>query len=185
MKEKVTLATSIIVLILIIVILILSNNLYNLNRTVEAIKSEDFIESHIEERITSIENSLNSLALDMPNEDLNQFIIATRMELNRIEDLLNKIDGLETVYGIITGLDKSREVILDVELHDTQESIQIKFAENCTVYMIGQFTLGPIDTEEFLELLEKELVDGLPQGFTFKIVNGKAVQIHQGWGDLN
>ncbi len=115
----------------------------------------------------------------------NQFIRSTILELNRIEDLLNKVDGFETVYGIITGIDESREIILNVELADTQEKIQIKLAENCTAYMIAQFSLALIDTEEFVKLLEEEIKNGFPQGFTFKIVNGKAVQIYQGWGDLS
>jgi len=184
MKEKLTLATSIIVLILIIVVLVLSNNLRNLNTTLETMKSDKVIENHLEAKVTSIESRVNDLEFEMPNQNLDQFIKSTALELNRIEDLLNKVDGLETVYGIITGLDKSREVILNVELEDTQENIQIKIAENCTSYMIAQFGVAPIDTEEFLKLLEEELKNGFPQGFTFKIVNGKAVQIYQGWGSL-
>jgi len=185
MKEKLTAAILIIVLILIIVILILSNNLNNSNTTVEAIKSDEVIENHLEEKITSIENRINNLELEMPDEDLNQFIIAITMDLNRIEDLLNKVDGLETVYGIITGLEKSRAVILDVELADTKENIQIKLAENCTTYMVGQFAKELIDTEAFLKVVEEDLENEFTQGFTLKIVNGKAVQIYQGWGNLN
>lgn len=180
MKEKLTLATPIIVSILIIVILILSNNLHNLNTTVEAMKSDN-----LAEKVTSIENSVNNLKFEIANETLDQFIKSTVLELNRMEDLLNKVDGLETVYGAITGLDRSREVILNVEVADTQENIQIKLAENCTYYRIGQFALGPIDTEEFLKNLEEELKNKVRQGFTFKIVNGKAVQIYQGWGGLS
>ena len=184
MKEKLTLATPLIVLILIIVILILGSNLYNLNTTVESMKSDEVIENHLEEKIFSIENRINTLELDMPDENLNQFIIATTLDLNRMEDLLNKVDGLETVYGIITGLDKSRGVTLDVELADTQESIKIKLADNCTVYMAGQFTRGQIDTATFIKMVEQDLKNDFQQGFTFKMVNGKAVQIYQGWGDL-
>ncbi len=44
MKEKLTLATPIILLILIIVILILSNNLNNLNTTIEVMKSDKVIQ---------------------------------------------------------------------------------------------------------------------------------------------
>lgn len=184
MREKLTLATPIIGLILIIGILILSNNLYNLNTTVEAIKSNENIQNHLEEKITSIENRISNLEFEMPNQNLDQFIKATILELDRIEDLLNKVDGLETIYGTITELDKSREIILNVELADTQENVQIKLADNCTQYMIAQFARAPIDTEEFLKLLEEDLKNESPQGFTFKIVNGKAVQIYQGWGGL-
>ncbi|SCY55919.1 hypothetical protein [Alkaliphilus peptidifermentans] len=185
MKEKLTLVTPTIVLVLIILILFLSNNLYNLNTTVEEMKSDKVTQNHLIEKITNIEKRINNMELEMPDENLNQFIIATTFDLNRIEDLLNKVDGLETVYGIITGLDKSREVILDVELADTQENIQIKLAENCTVYMVGQFARAPIDTEKFLTLMEEDLKNGFKQGFTFKIVNGRVVQIYQGWGGLS
>ncbi len=184
MKEKSTLITPIIVSILIIIILILSNNLHNLNTAVEAMKSDKVIQNHIEEKITSIENRINDLEIEMPHQNLDQFIRSITLELNRIEDLLNKVDRLETVYGIITGIDKSREVILNVELADTQENVQIKLAEDCTQYMITEIARVPIDTEEFIKMVEQDLKNDFQQGFTFKIVNGKAVQIYQGWGDL-
>ena len=184
MKEKLTLVTSIIVLVLIIVVLILSYNLHNLNTAIEAMKSDKVIQNNLEED-NSIENRVNNLELEMRNQNLNQFVRLTKLELNRIEDLLNKVDGLETVYGIITGLDQSREVILNVELADTQENIQIKLAEDYTPYMITEIALAPIDTEEFVKVIEKDLKNESPQGFTFKILNGKAVQVYQGWGGLN
>ncbi|SDK11282.1 hypothetical protein [Natronincola ferrireducens] len=185
MKAKLTLVTPSTVVILIVVILILSYNLYNLNTTVEAMKSNEVIENHLEEKITDIENRVNNLEIEMPNQNLDQFIRSTILELNRMEDLLNKVDGLETVFGVITGLDKSSQIILDVELADTQENIQIKLAENCTAYVAGQFTRVPIDTEEFIKMVEQDLKKDFQQGFTFKIENGKAVQIYQSWGDLN
>lgn len=185
MKGKLILTTSIIVSILIIGILILGNKLDNLNKTVEAMKSGEAIERHLEEKITSIENKVNDLEIEMCDQNAENFIRSTILELNRMEDLLNKIDGLETVFGIITGLDKSSEIILDVELADTHENTQIKLAENCTVYVVGQFTRVPIDIEEFIKMVEQDLRNDFQQGFTFKIVNRKAVQIYQGWGDLS
>lgn len=185
MKAKITLVTPIIVVILIVVMLILSYNLHNLNTTVEAMKSDEFIENHLEEKIMAIENRVNNLEIEIPDQNLDQFIRSTILELNRMEDLLNKVDGLETVFGVINSLDKSSQIILDVELADTQENIQIKLADNCTVYVAGQFTRIPIDTQEFIKMVEQDLKKDFQQGFTFKIVNGKAVQIYQGWGDLS
>lgn len=183
MKQKLTLAIPIIVLGLIIVVLVLSYNLYHLNTTIEAIKSDNNTQNHLDDKMTSFENRVKNIEFEMPNQ--NQFVRSIELELSRIEDLLNKVDGLETVYGIITGLDQSRGIILNVELADTQENIQIKLAENCTQYMITEIALAPIDTDEFVKLLEEELKNGYPQGFTFKMVNGKAVHIYQGWGGLN
>ena len=185
MKQKFTLATPIIVFGLIIVVLILSYNLHNLNRTIEAIKSEKIVQNHIEEKMTSIENRVNNIEVEMPKQNQNQFVRSTELELKRIEDLLNKVDEIETVYGIITGLDQSKGIILNVELADTQENVKIKLAANCTQYMITEIALAPIDTTEFVKRLEEELKNGYSQGFTFKIVNGKAVHIYQGWGSLN
>jgi len=185
MKEKLTLGKPIIVLGLIIVLLVLSYNLHNLNKTIEAMKSDKILQNHLDEKMTSIESRVNNLKFEMPNQNQNQFVRSTELRLNRIEDLLNKVDGLKTEYGIITGIDKSRGIILNVKLADTQENIQIKLAENCTQYMITEIALAPIDTHEFVKRLEEELKNGYPQGFTFKIVNGKAVHIYQGWGGLN
>ena len=157
----------------------------------EAMKNEEAeknTKNQLEEKITGIEKKVDHLENDMPDQDLEQFIITTQLEFNRIEDLLHKVDGLETKYGIITGLNLSAdpmETIFDVELADTQENIQIKADESCTVYMIGQFAKAPIETAEFLQMMEQDLMNDFQQGFTFKIVNGKAVQIYQGWGELN
>lgn len=203
MKEKLTLATSVIGLILIVGVLILGNNLYNLNTTVEAMRSDraieipyekirqlDLLQLHIEEKVANFESRIDNLEYKIPNQDLDQFIWSTIAELNRIEDLLNKIDGLETVYGVITDLNKSSQISLNVRVakldvkgnyHDTQENIEIKLAENYTPYMVGQFTLAPIDNEEFIKVVEQDLKNDFQQGFTFKIVKGKVVQIYQGY----
>lgn len=162
-----------------------------LEGSIESVKNEEAeksINNHLEEKLNGIEKRVNHLENDMPDQDLEQFIKTTLLEFNRIEDLLHKVDGLETKFGIITGLNQSagtRETIFNVELADTQENIQIKADENCTVYMIGQFARAPIETEEFLEMMEQDLMNDFQQGFTFKLVNGKAVHIYQGWGALN
>lgn len=184
MKEKSTLITGIILSILIIIIIALSNNLYHLNRTVQSMNKDAVSETPIEESIASIENRIKNLELEMPKDDLNQFIAMITLDLNRTKDLLNKVEGLETVFGKIVALDQSSDVIFEVELVDTQENIQIKRAKNCTVYMAGQYTSVLIDMDEFLVNLEADLESNFIDGFTFKMVDGLVVQIYQGWGEL-
>ncbi len=191
MKMKLAYVNAFIIVVLIGVTLSLSDNLHNLKTTVEAMKHEEveeINESQLEEEMDGIEERVSNLEIEMPDQDLNQFIKSTLLEFNRMEDLLHKMDGLETKFGIINGLRQSRETmetILDVELADTQENIHIIVDENCTVYMIGQFARAPIETEAFMEMMEQDLKNDFQQGFTFKILNGKAVHIYQGWGELN
>ncbi len=187
MKEKSTFIVLVLGLILTMGILILANNLYKLNTSVEEsyerIENLDLLESRMEEKFANLKNRL-------PKEDLDQFIWATTAELNRVEDLLNKMDELETVYGVITGINRVNPMSLDVSLtrldtkgnySETKEKMKITLAEKYTPYMAGQLTLAPIPKGEFIDAIEKNLKNDLQEGFTFKTIGGKAVQIYQGY----
>lgn len=183
-KSKTTLIMTAIVVILVIVVIIFGYALYNMSLTVEAMKSDVIKNKALEDEIYSIEKAIGNIEIEMPEQNIDQYIRATSLQLNRIEDLLNKVDGLGTIFGVITDIDKSNEIILEVELADIKEIIRVRMADNCTVYMITEISSVPVETEEFIKMLEEDLKGGFNQGFTFKIVGEKAVQIYQGWGEM-
>lgn len=125
----------------------------------------------------------------MPNQSLTDFIATTNSDLERINELLNKTDAIETVYGIITRISKEEQVsfnILLVEIDNhgkfqkTEEVRKIKCESDFKPYMTGQYSLSSISREEFISFIEESLKNNFEEVFTFKIINGRIVQIHQG-----
>lgn len=170
MKDKVRVIMSIAIIILAISSLVISFQLNQLSNTVQAMNRD--------EHDLSQENRMMQL-----EDQLQRQFLTTEKDLNRLSDLLSKVQGLDTLIGTTVAVDQSNGILFDVEIRDTKELIQLKVADNCTFYLAGQFTSERVDTETFLNLLNANLANNTPDGFTFKIVNGQAVQVYQGWGD--
>lgn len=192
MKQKSDLLTKGVLLIFSVIIIILAYNLYQLNSKVQRLENQDIASlsteatqvqfEQVDEKISRIESDLEQLLLAMPNSDLTQFVSATTLELARIEELLNKMDGIETVYGKITDLkiNDEKEMTLVVEIPKQQEVVTLELTENCTFRVVGQFSLVPIETKEFVAMITQNLEDNFYDRFTFKMIGEKVVQIYQG-----
>lgn len=179
MKSKPALYITATVIIMLAVLLMAAHHLQDLESEAESLENELVEEIDLRRNITSLESRLNHLEHRMPRVDLEQRIQATNMELVYVADLLNKVREIETVFGRITGYDTTEGIILEITLLETEEIIKIPLAENSTQYMVTEITWAPIDTEVFIDFLHEAEGDK-EEVFTFKIIDGKAVQIFQG-----
>lgn len=204
MKEKIVVFAIVIVLILTTVILLFNNDINKLNASVETMEYDSditilhseieqlkLLQIEMETEIASLEKEVNSIRGELPNVFLEEFIWTTDTDFNRVEELLNRIDGIKTVYGFLTGVNRGKEISFSIKLGElddegkyvkTEKDMEIIFDEYFTPYMAGQYTLSPMDSDEFVNLMERDLATTQEQYLTFKMVNGKAVQIYQGWG---
>lgn len=161
------------------VILIAANHLQDLNSEVIALENERAEETELRVEVAALESRLNHLEHRMPKTDLEQSAQQAAMELSYVEDLLGKVSEIETVFGRIIEYDASDEMLLTVEILDSQEIIELPLADNYTPYMVTEITWAPITSKDFMEFLEEAAEDS-SEVFTFKILEGKAVQIFQG-----
>lgn len=204
MKEKLIVLTIVIVLILSAVILLFNNDLNKLNASVETLEYDSDIAilhkeiedlkllvSDLQAEIANLDMEIGNVQEELPNIFLDEFIWTTETDFKRVEELLNRIDGIKTVRGLVTGVNRDKELSLDIKLVEfdnegkykvTEEEMKILLDDNFTPYMAGQYTLSPIDSEEFIDLMEKNLETGQKDYLSFKMVKGKAVQVYQSLG---
>lgn len=125
-----------------------------------------------------------------PKHELNDFIRVTNADLKRTEDLLNKLDGLETVYATINSIEEAERLSFEVKIVDinndgttrqTDNIRKIEAIEALTPYAAGQSTLTPVTIEDFLEIIKSDISGDNHEVFTFKLVNNKVVQVYQGF----
>lgn len=194
MKLKSINAGKIVTAILFLGILILSIELYQLNKAVEVMKSEgitmesnasvgnmEIVQTGLIKRLTNIEE-------DMPDEDLRQFIKITRLDYNRMQDLLYKALQLDKINGVVTDVEIGEQVIVTVKKthkddKETEEEKKITLSKDYTAFMVTELTLVPVSKEEFLEVLQSDLASNFQQPFTFVIANGEAIHVYQGNGE--
>jgi hypothetical protein len=161
------------------VILIAANHLQDLNSEVITLENERAEETELRGEVAALESRLNHLEHRMPKRDLEQSAQQATMELSYVEDLLGKVSEIETVFGRIIGYEASEGILLQVDIMDSNETVEIPVADNCTLYMVTEIIWAPIASKDFMEFLEEAAVDS-SEVFTFKMVEGKAVQIFQG-----
>jgi len=179
MKNKPALLITATAIIVLAVLLMAANHLQDLEGEAEALGNDSVEEIDLRRDITSLESRLTHLEHQIPRVDLEQSIQRANMELSYVEDLLNKAMEIETVFGRITGCDTTEGILLEVALLGTEETIEISLADNSTQYMVTEITWAPISTEDFIEFLHEAEEDS-EELFTFKMIDGKAVQIFQG-----
>ncbi|NBG87859.1 hypothetical protein [Isachenkonia alkalipeptolytica] len=186
MKNKPALLITAAAIIILSVILMVANHLKEPDQRAEALEnpSENLGNSaveiiDIERSITGLESRMSRLEHQMPRDDLEQRIQSANSELDYVKDLLSKMPEIETHVGRISGYEIAEGTVLDVELKDTRELLQIPLAEDFTVYMMTELTWAPITLEDFNEFLQAT-TEGNKDTFTFKIIDGKAVQTFQG-----
>lgn len=179
MKNKPALLITATAIIVLAVLLMAANHLQDLESEAEALGNDSVEEIDLQRDITSLESRLSHLEHQIPRVDLEQSIQRANMELAYVEDLLNKVAEIETVFGRITGYDTTEGILLEVALLGTEETIEISLADNSTQYMVTEITWAPISTEDFIEFLQEAEEDS-EELFTFKMIDGKAVQIFQG-----
>lgn len=191
MKRTSKILLVIIILVLSLVIISLLMDGQRIERTIETIK-DDYQGEEIQRKIKELELGLLKMEDKNLNLELshNDFVRDTQAQLERLEELLNKTDALETVYGLITSISGDQEIsfnILTVEVDDLGEYIPsernrlIRSENDFTAYLISETGLVSSSQEKFLNTVENEIQDNNQMPYTFKIVKGKAVQIYQGY----
>lgn len=183
MKIKVSLYVMIIILAL--ALIILSSKYFDLKSSVDSIQANLDLEYNLAERFTIIESELNKYSFENIERNISQLGSLYTLELSRMEDLINRVDRIHTIYGQITGMSEmSSELNMDILLADSSETSRVYLDENCSAYMISENGLVLIDFSEFKKYLGKDLDDGVNSGYTFKLIEGKVVHIYQGWGSI-
>lgn len=164
------------IIIMFSVLLIAANHLKDLDKEDNLLENEVAEVKDFQREISALESRLTHLEEQMPGVDTAQSLKAANMELIYIKDLLNKVTEIETFFGRVTGYEIRESILLEVELLESDDIIKVPLAEECTQYMVTEFTFGPVTTEEFLEYLDGS-EDKTSEVFTVKMIGGKAVQI--------
>lgn len=166
-------------------LIILSINHFDLRNRVYSIETSSDLESNLEERFTVVESELNKYSFENIERNISQLGSMYTLELSRMEDLINRVEGIDTVYGQITGMSEtSTDLNLDIVLADSNETSRVYLEDDCSVYMISENGLVLIDLSEFKKYLGADLDNAINSGYTFKLIEGKVVHIYQGWGSL-
>lgn len=191
MKKIFTTLFIIIMLIVAVVVFSLSMDGQRIEREIESIKEESQT-SKLDEKIEELE-SLQLAVEDEITGLKNEFESSIRARDNdfaRLEELLNKTDVVETVYGIVTSIYKGEQVSLTIfpmELDDQGEYIvsgrsrTIRLEKDYTPYLASEVGIVPVSRESFLESLENEVENESETPYTFKVVKSRGVQIYQGY----
>lgn len=175
----------IILVILASALIILNINYFDLRNRVNSIETSSDLESNLEERFTVVESELNKYSFENIERNISQLGSMHTLELSRMEDLINRVEEIDTLYGQITGVSEtSSDLNLDIVLADSNETIRVYLEDDCSVYMISENGLVLIDLSEFKKNLGADLDNGIISGYTFKLIEGKVVHIYQGWGSL-
>ncbi len=176
MDNKPVLLITATIIIMISVLLIAVNHLKDLDNEDNLLENEVAEVKDYQSEISALENRLTHLEQQMPGVDTNQSLKTANMELIYIKDLLNKVTEIETIVGRIIDYDVAKNTLLEVELLESGDIIKIPLAEECTQYMVTEFTFAPVTTEEFLTYLDETEGRNIDV-FTVKMIDGKAVQI--------
>ena len=191
MKKFFTFFLTIIIIFLLVMVVSLSMDIHRLEASIGSIEDDNYIvdlqekteelrllQLNMEEEILNVENHLNS------------YIKSADANSQRLEDLLNKTDVIETEYGMNTSIYKGDQIslnILPLEVDNQGEYIKgqwnrtIRCDNDFTPYLISEIGLVAISRESFIESIESEIEDNSEIPYTFKIVRGRAVQIYQGY----
>lgn len=176
MDNKPVLLITVTIIIMFSVLLIAANHLKELEQEEDLLENEVVAAKDYQSEISALESRITHLEQQISEEDTAQLLKAANMELIYIRDLLNKVTDIETIVGRIIDYDIVQETLLEVELLESGDIIKIPLAQECTQYMVTEFTFAPVTTEELLKYLDE--TDGRNLDvFTVKMIDGKAVQI--------
>lgn len=186
--SKFTLVVVLIILSLVVLSLMMDGQ--RIQRSMETMEGGNKTEE-LEKRIELLELSDFQAKEELSKIEANHnnFVKSLELEKQRTIDLLNKTDGLETIYGVIDSLSGDRQKYINIKemVKDSEGEYSLNdrasrlVADNdFTPYMFTEIGLTALSQEEFLSFIEDEIANESEEIFTFKVIKGKIVQIYQG-----
>lgn len=173
------------IVMIVLVNIYMSNRIIELNNMLISLQNSTNNELNFAERLSKLESNIDEYTFQIIDRNISQLQNHSKLELNRMEDLIEKVGDVKTIYGEITGLDEiSGEKNIDITPVDSNEKVQLHINKNCSVYVISEIGLVLIDFSEFEKIIIEDLNKGNKSGYTFKIIDGQIAHIYQGWGGL-
>lgn len=191
MKKIFTVFLIIIILFLFAMIVSLSMDIHKLEAFIGSVEDDNYIVELQEKtkELKLLQANMDDKISDVESH-LDDYIKSGNVDLERIEELLNKTDGIETIHGMITSINRDKQIsfnIKPVKVDDqgqyivNKKSKAIRCSNNFTSYVISEKGLVAVKQESFLNSIENGLEDEQDLVYTFKMVKNRGVQIYEGY----
>lgn len=134
----------------------------------------------------NIEERLSSLEVE-GNTELRQRIVVTEIMINRIQDLILRQDNINVKYGTIKGIQENENIILEIREYDPNneeyrsELVSLEVTNDCKPYFYSEIGLVQASIQDLIEKVTIEVNENFEDDYTFIIIDGKVVQVYQGY----